>query len=202
MVTKYPSEPQGHPNFDTALRYNTVTSLRPKRRGPQHRRSALPASECPTWPERPGATAGHAPFQRKQRWSFDTAIEYGAVAMAAAGEGTERTRTARAVVRAQGARLYGKGCTRYRLKISNPTTTEVALETLWAKKKISETHRDMLCAQYRAMDHTITASKRARAVGLRGHKAVNLLYGLLAHRLWDRLRLPSRGLPSSHGQGR
>jgi predicted HNH restriction endonuclease len=79
---------------------------------------------------------------------------------------------------------------------------KVALETLWAKKKISETQRDMLRAQYRALNHTITASKLARAVGLKGYKAVNLLYGRLAHRLWERLRLPSRGLPSSQGRGR
>lgn len=79
---------------------------------------------------------------------------------------------------------------------------KVALEILWDKKKISETQRDMLCAQYRAPNYTITASKLARAVGVKGYKAVNLLYGGLAHRLWERLRLPSRGLPPSSGRAR
>jgi hypothetical protein len=89
-----------------------------------------------------------------------------------------------------------------RIKKFKAHNYKVALEALWDNKKISETQRDMLFAQYRAPNHTITASKLARAAGVKGYKAVNLLYGRLAHRLWERLRLPSRGLPSSRGRAR
>ena len=72
-----------------------------------------------------------------------------------------------------------------------------ALDALWNTRKITEIQRDMLCAQYRAPNYTITASQLARAVHVKeGYKAVNLHYGRLAHRLWQQLRLPSRGLPS------
>jgi len=65
-----------------------------------------------------------------------------------------------------------------------------ALLALERERLISAKQREMLRIHCNAPNHTVSPARLAGRVGFKGHGAVNLQYGRLAHLLWKVLGLP------------
>lgn len=61
---------------------------------------------------------------------------------------------------------------------------------------ISHKHIEILRENYRAPDHTLTATQMADAVGYKNYRAACLQYGTLARKVMDRLGISG---PTHHG---
>ena len=77
------------------------------------------------------------------------------------------------------------------INLLTPEQYKEALLRLEDQHPITHSQWDMLRIQCGEPDHTLTANQLARKAHLKGkYRAVNLLYGRLAHRLWDVFALP------------
>jgi hypothetical protein len=59
---------------------------------------------------------------------------------------------------------------------------------------LSDTHIKLLITHYKAPKHTATAEWLAQKMGWRDYRAVNMHYGMMAHRVADLLGWPKPGV--------